>query len=95
MYEEWGGGGGGAGRGFTAYDQRQISTVVVSLIMLCHPLQDSDEPDAKRQRTAKPIAEIMAPSIVKVVEFAKRIPGFKEVSTDFQVLQVTFSGNSL
>ncbi|XP_071822277.1 thyroid hormone receptor beta-like isoform X1 [Apostichopus japonicus] len=47
---------------------------------------DSDEPDAKRQRTAKPIAEIMAPSIVKVVEFAKRIPGFKELDSQDQVL---------
>ena len=44
------------------------------------------EPDTKRtkaedERSAlQNLAEIMTPSIVKVVEFAKRVPGFKEVS---------------
>ena len=42
----------------------------------------SSEPDAKKQKMTeeKPLAEIMTPSIVKVVEFAKRIPGFTDVS---------------
>ncbi|XP_070569756.1 thyroid hormone receptor alpha-like isoform X4 [Ptychodera flava] len=53
----------------------------------------SDEPDAKRQKveessklTWQNLAEVMTPSIVKVVEFAKRVPGFTRLDYDDQVL---------
>ena len=44
------------------------------------------EPDIKKTKSEDDknvllnLAEIMTPSIVKVVEFAKRVPGFKEVN---------------
>ncbi|KAJ8019508.1 Thyroid hormone receptor alpha-A [Holothuria leucospilota] len=53
---------------------------------------ESEEPDTKRQKTVKPIAEIMAPSIVKVVEFAKRIPGFKDI-TDLRTISARHTEN--
>ncbi|XP_071792417.1 thyroid hormone receptor alpha-like [Asterias amurensis] len=53
---------------------------------------EDGEPDTKRtkaedERSAlQNLAEIMTPSIVKVVEFAKRVPGFKELDHEDQVL---------
>ncbi|XP_041477287.1 thyroid hormone receptor beta-A-like [Lytechinus variegatus] len=49
---------------------------------------DESEPDSKKLKMEdeKPLAEIMTPSIVKVVEFAKRIPGFTNLHHDDQIL---------
>ncbi|XP_038072414.1 thyroid hormone receptor alpha-like [Patiria miniata] len=54
--------------------------------------EDGGEPDTKRVKAEDDktalmnLAEIMTPSIVKVVEFAKRVPGFKELNHEDQVL---------
>lgn len=49
---------------------------------------EESEPDSKKQKLEdeKPLSEIMTPSIVKVVEFAKRIPGFTGLHHDDQIL---------
>ncbi|XP_022102175.1 thyroid hormone receptor beta-A-like [Acanthaster planci] len=54
--------------------------------------EEDGQPDTKRAKAEDDksallnLAEIMTPSIVKVVEFAKRVPGFKELDHEDQVL---------
>ena len=44
---------------------------------------DQQMPDGIVNRSVwQQLAEVMTPSIVKVVEFAKRVPGFIDVSFD-------------
>jgi len=59
----------------------------------CPNEDDEDEPSSKRPKLDRPskvtwqnLAEVMTPSIIKVVEFAKRVPGFTQLDYDDQVL---------
>ncbi|XP_072181257.1 thyroid hormone receptor alpha-like [Diadema setosum] len=86
-----------AGSQLTAHEEGLIRAIVVAHKQTSHMYRResssedescSSEPENKKQKLEddKPLAEIMAPSIVKVVEFAKRIPGFTGLHHDDQVL---------
>ncbi|XP_071494893.1 thyroid hormone receptor beta-like [Diadema antillarum] len=85
-----------AGSQLTAHEEGLIRAIVVAHKQTSHMYRRESssedevysEPENKKQKLEddKPLAEIMAPSIVKVVEFAKRIPGFTELHHDDQVL---------
>ncbi|XP_013406710.1 thyroid hormone receptor beta-A [Lingula anatina] len=66
-----------------AYEQTSVNVTKNYTIPRC---EDEEKLDRTNPEVWQQLAEIMTPSIVKVVEFAKQVPGFVNLNVDDQIL---------
>jgi len=68
----------------SAYEQTSIK--ISKTYTIPNPETVPDKMDGTDPDVWQQLAEVMTPSIVKVVEFAKRVPGFLQLNVDDQIL---------